>query len=99
MDKIVWSPEAIEDLQSIAAYIERDSEYYARAVVGKILEASRNLADFPMLGRIVPELDDDKTRERFVYSYRLVYRIEREKILIIAIIHGKRLFDNLSTRL
>jgi toxin ParE1/3/4 len=99
VDKIVWSPEAIEDLQSIAAYIERDSEYYARAVVGKILEASRNLADFPMLGRIVPELDDDKTRERFVYSYRLVYRIEREKILIIAIIHGKRLFDNLSTRL
>ncbi len=99
MDKIVWSPEAIEDLQSIAAYIERDSEYYARAVVGKILEAGRNLADFPMLGRMVPELDDEKIRERFVYSYRLVYRIEREKILIIAIIHGKRLFDNLNTRL
>ena len=28
-----WSPEAIEDIESIANYIERDSAYYARAVV------------------------------------------------------------------
>ena len=28
-----WSPEAIEDVESIANYIERDSGYYARAVV------------------------------------------------------------------
>lgn len=77
MDKIVWPLEAIEDLESIIAYIERDSEYYAREVAGKIPAAGRNPADFPMLGRVVPELDDKKIRELFVYSYRLVYRIER----------------------
>jgi plasmid stabilization system protein ParE len=48
VDKIVWSPEAIEDLQSIAAYIARDSEYYARAVVSKIFEGARDLADFKL---------------------------------------------------
>ena len=31
--KVVWSPEAIEDLESIAEYISRDSEFYAQAVV------------------------------------------------------------------
>ena len=30
---VVWSPEAIEDLESIAEYIGRDSDFYARAVV------------------------------------------------------------------
>lgn len=30
--KVAWSPEAIEDLESIAEYIGRDSEFYARAV-------------------------------------------------------------------
>jgi plasmid stabilization system protein ParE len=49
VDKIVWSPEAIEDLQSIAAYIARDSEYYARAVVSKILEAIYDIQAFPLL--------------------------------------------------
>ncbi|MEE9396912.1 MAG: type II toxin-antitoxin system RelE/ParE family toxin [Methylococcales bacterium] len=31
--EVEWSPEAAEDLDSIAKYIARDSEYYARAVV------------------------------------------------------------------
>ena len=35
--KVDWSPEAVEDLESIAEYIGRDSEFYARGVVTKIL--------------------------------------------------------------
>ncbi len=30
--EVRWSPEAIEDLEAIAEYIARDSEYYARTV-------------------------------------------------------------------
>jgi len=66
---VVWSPEAIEDLESIGVYIERDSPYYARAVVGKIIELGRALPQFPKAGRTVPELGDAAIRERFVYSY------------------------------
>jgi len=36
--KVSWSPEATEDLQSIAEYIARDSEFYVRAVVSDILK-------------------------------------------------------------
>ncbi len=96
--KIVWSPEAIEDLQSIAEYIQRDSEFYARAVVIKILDVSRSIKDFPLIGRIVPELENESIRERFVYSYRLVYQIKTQRILIVAVIHGKRLFENIRER-
>jgi toxin ParE1/3/4 len=97
--KVVWSPEAIEDLESIADYIGRDSEFYARAVVSKILQLARSLKDFPWIGRIVPELNDENIRERFIYSYRIVYQIEQNRILVVAIIHGKRLIENLSDRL
>jgi hypothetical protein len=31
--KVVWSPEALEDIQGIADYIARDSRSYAAAVV------------------------------------------------------------------
>ena len=64
--KIVWSPEASEDIESIAEYIARDSEFYARSVVRKMLDVSRIIKDFPKTGRIVPEIGDAKIRECFV---------------------------------
>lgn len=97
--EVKWSPEATEDLESVAEYIARDSEFYARAVVFEILAVSRGIKEFPRIGRVVPEIGDDAIRERFIYSYRLVYRIERERILIVAVIHGKRLLENISDRL
>lgn len=96
--KVKWSPEASEDLESIAEYIARDSEFYARSVVSKILAVSRKISEQPMIGRIVPEIDDKEIRECFVYSYRLVYRIQNSTITIVAIIHGKRLLENVSER-
>jgi len=96
--RVEWSPEAIEDVEAIAEYIDRDSKFYSQAIVSKIIEASRHLSQFPRSGRVIPELGVDHMRERFIYSYRLVYRIERERILIVAVIHGKRLLDSISGR-
>lgn len=97
--EIEWSPEAVEDLESIAEYIAKDSVFYARSVVSEILSVSRCLGGFPRIGRIVPEVGDEDVRERFIYSYRLVYRIESERILIVAVIHGRRLLENIAGRL
>jgi plasmid stabilization system protein ParE len=43
------------------------------------------------MGRVVPEIGQKNIRERFVYSYRVIYRIELELILVVAVIHGSRL--------
>ena len=96
--RVTWSPEAVEDLESIAEYIERDSSFYAQSVISKILEASRNIKEFPLIGRVVPELGNENIRERFVYSYRLVYKMAKRKILIVAVIHGKRLLEHVEER-
>ncbi|WP_198019471.1 type II toxin-antitoxin system RelE/ParE family toxin [Thioalkalivibrio paradoxus] len=62
--EVKWSPEAIEELEAIAEYIARDSEYYARAVVTEILSVSRGTREFPLIGRIVPQIGDEHIRER-----------------------------------
>jgi len=46
------------DLQQIHDYVAKDSKYYARKVVGTIVEKSEELGDFPEIGRIVPEIND-----------------------------------------
>jgi toxin ParE1/3/4 len=68
--KIDWSPEAVEDLESIADYICRDSEFYARAVATRVLDVCSGLIEFPYIGRMVPEHGDENIRERIVYGYR-----------------------------
>ena len=96
--RVTWSPAAADDLEGIASYIARDSAAYARAVASKILATAKSLGRFPEIGRVVPEVDDESIRERFVYSYRVIYRIEQHRVLILAIVHGKRLLDDFEDR-
>ena len=53
---LAWSPEAIEDIESIASYIERDSHWYAKVVASRIVETAETIPQFPEVGRIVPEI-------------------------------------------
>ena len=93
--RVSWSPTALDDVDSIAEYINRDSPAYTRAVVNKILDIARKLEAFPNAGRIVPELSDAEIREQFVYSYRIIYRTQNNEVLIIAVVHGRRLLEPL----
>jgi len=92
--KLKWSEEALEDIESIATYIEKDSPTYAKSVVSKFFEKAEIVQEFSELGRKVPEFNDDTIRELFVYSYRLIYKIYDNKILFVAVVHGKRLLEN-----
>jgi len=40
-----------------------------------------------------PEVGDPAIRERFAYSYRIIYRLEPERVLVAAVIHGSRLLQ------
>ena len=93
-----WSPEALADVDDIASHIARDSAFDAQGVVTKIIDSARKITDFPFAGRIVPEPGDENIRERFVYSYRLIYRIHEHQVLMVAVIHGKRLLEAIDDR-
>ena len=96
--QVNWSLEAVEDVEEIARYIEKDSLHYAQAVVDDIVAASRSLRQLAIRGHQIPEIEDDDYRELFVYSYRLIYRIKEQQILVIAVIHGKRQLENIEDR-
>ena len=91
--QVAWSHRAVEDLEAIAYYIALDSGAYAAAVVKTILDITRNLSHFPFAGRVVPEFGDESIREWFAYSYRVIYQIQKDKITVLTIIHGKRLLE------
>lgn len=91
--RVVWSLEALEDMDAIAAYISRDSASYTATLVQKILDSTSKLSKFPFSGSIVPEFGQDTIREHLAYSYRIIYKIQGETVTIGAVIHGKRLLE------
>ena len=49
------------------------------------------LAEFPKIGRPVPEAEDrDDVRELIYQSYRIIYLTRPERIFIVTIIHGSQ---------
>ena len=100
MAKLVWSEEAYHDLDDITDFILKGSPRYAQIVGEAIILASEQALESPYLGRVVPELKNENLREKIVYSYRLIYRVSEESILVVAILHGARhLMPIIETRL
>jgi toxin ParE1/3/4 len=48
------------------------------------------LKDFPRLGRVAPEADEETIRELLYQNYRIIYRIKNELIEVLTVIHGRR---------
>ena len=45
--KVIWTNEALIDVEKIVEYIEKDSFFYASSVVTKIINITRLLKSFP----------------------------------------------------
>jgi plasmid stabilization system protein ParE len=53
--KVIWSGQALLDVEHIRDYIAQDSPAYAQPFIERLLHATRNLSQFPHSGRMVPE--------------------------------------------
>lgn len=92
MVKVEWHPKALEDLQSIYEYIQKDSTFYANILMQKIDTIIEKLKKFAKIGRVVPEIDDETIREIIIQNYRIIYSIKDECLEIIAVKHSRQQF-------
>jgi plasmid stabilization system protein ParE len=90
--KIAWTDEAVESLAALHDYIAHDSPTYADRFVERLLAAVDQLETFPDLGRHVPEapVEVPGVREILFHTYRVIYRREAERVLILTVLHGSR---------
>ena len=91
MVKLIWTEQAINDLENIGDYISDSSEKYAKITVKKLFDKTDILKKFPEAGRIVPEKNDENLRELIEGNYRIIYEIiSPEQINILAVYHSAR---------
>ena len=96
MVEINWTDFAIENLNDIGDYIEKDSFRYAKIVVNSLFDSTEILEQHPLIGHIVLEFENNDIRELIRGSYRIIYKVLNEKrIDILTIHHSARLLTNL----
>lgn len=88
--RVEWSDFARDDLDDLVHYISRDSAFYGRHFGQKVVLATQRLKEFPESGRMIPEAEDKALREIIVQGYRVMYRLETDHVLILAVMHGSR---------
>lgn len=91
--RVVWSALAEERTAEAFAYIAVDRPLAAARWLGRVLASVEALAEFPNRGRAIPELGRPDIREVIVQPYRIMYRREAKRIIILTVRHGRRAFD------
>jgi plasmid stabilization system protein ParE len=86
--RLVWTREGIDSLHAAGEFLDQSSSEYARAFVSRVVDATERLALFPLLGRVVPELDREDIRELIFQNFRIVYRVVGTEVRIYLVIHG-----------
>ena len=96
MTRIVWSTQAIDDLDAILAYIAKDNATAARRVVARIVERTGRIEQFPESGSLVGEDGLRRYRQIVEGNYRVIYRHDpnTRTAFIIAVIHAARLLSS-----
>ena len=96
--KVKWTSNAKEDLLNIVDYVKKDSVSAARKVYEKIKEKAQSSNFFTLRGRVVPELQKEGItiyRELIVEPWRIMYKIEKDTVYIMAIFDSRQNIEEL----
>lgn len=83
--KIIYSIQAKKQLYSIKEYVALDSRKNAIEYLSKIKNKIEILSSYPYIGKINSTFNLDYIRDFVVFGYKIIYKINKENILILAI--------------
>jgi len=89
---ITFAASAAGDLDEIRDwYAAQQAPRAGEKLIEDILSAAERLADFPESGRIVPEFGTVNLREVIHPPFRIVYRLEQNRVRIVRVWRSERL--------
>ena len=93
--KIIWSPTARTKTKEILEYVAEDNPDAALTLIDQFEVKVEKLKENPELGRVLPELKNDKIRELVVHkNYGVIYEINPDLIEILTIRHFRQNFSS-----
>jgi len=85
MKLVIWSPNAIASIQDIYDYIYAQSPKNASLVIDTLFDLGDKLNIFPEKNPLEPLFDTEEIRFFPKWNFKIVYKIERNRIYILDI--------------
>lgn len=98
MNAIAWAAPAVDDVNALRTWLGRDSAALSDSVVETIFEAIEKVIPFPRIGRVVAEVGDETVRELLFRTFRIVYQVTAQGIVVLGILYGGRPSDRREPR-
>jgi len=97
--KVVWSEEAIDDLNYYCREISKESSSAAKKVRSVILATAKELSNFPYMYQMEEHFLDNTgdIRRFFCWRYRVVYQVQEKKVVILNVIHTRMNYERISS--
>lgn len=89
--RIEWSPLALARIEEIAGFIAQDRPERAAEWIEEIFAVVQRLEPFPESGREVPEVRRGTIREVIHGRYRIIYRVEPDRVGVLTVRHSRQL--------
>ena len=99
MPQLIWSPEALADVQRLYRFLVEKNPDVARRAASAIREGMQILADHPDVGRPVDDMDPEFREWPISFGasgYVALYRLEKDVALVVAVRHQKEVGYQLS---
>lgn len=87
VEKVIWSPQARDDLDRIYLDLLSKNEPYAIDWLERLFKKLELLEKFPEIGNIIPEKEVSFIREIFVGNYKIAYAYFNKQISILKIVY------------
>lgn len=89
--RVTFATSAVVDLENVRRwYVERGAPEVGERLLREIAAAVEMLADIPEGGRVVPEFGVAALREIIHSPFRIVYRVDAERVRIVRVWRGER---------
>lgn len=91
--KVVWAPLAREQVADAFTFISAERPAAAIQWFEQVAETAGSLSTFPDMGRMMPEAGRPEVREVLVDPYRIIYRRDPDRTVIIGVFHFRQDVD------
>ena len=92
MPRLIWSPEALADVQRLYRFLAEKNPEAARRAAGTVRDGMQIIADHPNAGRPVDDMDPEFLEWPISFGasgYIALYHLQQDTALVVAVRHQK----------
>ena len=90
MARLIWTKNAVSDLNEISGYIALDNRSAAKRLAKRVYSHVKQLISHPLSGSFIPETENLRYRQIIEGPCRIFYEVQGDMVIVLHVIRSER---------